>query len=67
MISGQKWKNLRVKLTPTFTSGKMKMMYPIMEGCARHFTAALENELADKDVGSIMRRKAQRCMFFSGC
>ena len=47
-IEGEAWKNMRTKLTPAFTSGKMKLMYRLMEACSEEFEKALRN-IADQN------------------
>lgn len=34
-IGGEKWRSLRFKLSPTFSSGKLKGMFPIMRDCGK--------------------------------
>lgn len=36
-IGGQKWRDWRSKLSPVFSSGKLKTMFPIMRDCGRDF------------------------------
>lgn len=48
-LPGKKWRNLRIKLTPTFTSGKIKQMFTIMKMCGDEFMKNLENVAQTED------------------
>ncbi|KAF7277798.1 hypothetical protein GWI33_009216 [Rhynchophorus ferrugineus] len=50
-IEEQSWKLLRQKLTPTFTSGKMKMMFKSIVDCSDNMIKFLEKKSdADEDI-----------------
>lgn len=58
-MEGKEWKDMRSKLTPTFSSGKMKMMYTLIEQCAQQLKnhldpVAKKNE--EVDIKEVMSR-----------
>ncbi|KAL0100762.1 hypothetical protein PUN28_019264 [Cardiocondyla obscurior] len=57
-LHGEKWRNVRTLLSPSFTSSKMKMMFTLMSECAADFAKFLsalpadESEIDTKDAFS---------------
>lgn len=47
-LQGHKWKSLRAKLTPTFTSGKLKNMFTSLEFAGKSMQTYLNSELPEK-------------------
>ncbi|KAI5747207.1 hypothetical protein M8J77_012306 [Diaphorina citri] len=46
-LEGHYWKGLRQKLTPTFSSGKLKFMFETMKACSEDLTVYLERNLRE--------------------
>ncbi|VEN42421.1 unnamed protein product [Callosobruchus maculatus] len=57
-LEGPRWKRDRAKLSPTFTSGKMKMMFQLIVSCTDELTKVLdETSLKNPvDIKDIMSR-----------
>ncbi|XP_043286854.1 cytochrome P450 6k1-like [Venturia canescens] len=50
LLGGTKWRNLRVKLTPTFTSGKMKQMFTTVVETGEKLSDYLKPLAAKREV-----------------
>lgn len=55
-VDGKRWKIMRQKLTPTYSSGKMKFMFPTIVEVGRKLSETLE-KIAYKEEGTIVEVK----------
>jgi cytochrome P450 family 6 len=46
-VRGLRWRQLRVNLTPVFTSGKMKTMFYLVDLCCKDLVDHLDTETAE--------------------
>ncbi|XP_049291116.1 probable cytochrome P450 6a13 [Anopheles funestus] len=68
-VEGAKWKSIRSKLSPTFTSGRMKGMFPILMEVSKNFTQFLRTEVGDAGGEVDMKDCCARMMIdnIGGC
>lgn len=59
-LTGQKWRDFRVKLSPTFTSGKLRWMFPVMKQSSEVFVDFIQKGLDRNEpvfgFGELFRR-----------
>ncbi|XP_065367004.1 uncharacterized protein LOC135959837 [Calliphora vicina] len=49
-LEGNKWRHMRNKLSPTFTSGKMKTMFPIIINISEEFVKVFDKAVDDSEI-----------------
>lgn len=56
-LDGKRWKEMRQKLSPTFTSGKMKFMFPTVIKVSEELLKVMLEEVSAKSGGNIIEIK----------
>lgn len=58
-LTGERWRNMRTKLSPTFSPGKLKKMFPLVQEVADEFADAISDDLRSSnevDVAYLVKR-----------
>lgn len=63
MARGSKWRSLRNHLSPTFTSGKMKMMFHLVQEKAEMLVEQMDKNISDKGEGTTMDLKEYLALY----
>lgn len=58
-LGGKKWANLRAKLSPTFTSGKLKAMFPTLIACGDPLKRFMDNASENEETIEVREIMAQ--------
>lgn len=59
-IGGNKWRKLRTKLSPTFTSGKIKVMFPTVMHIAQDFADSVKVIVEENPSGFMIKNLTSR-------
>ncbi|XP_022229025.2 cytochrome P450 6a2 [Drosophila obscura] len=62
-LDGKRWKQLRQRLSPTFTSGKMKIMFPTVIKVSEEFATVMEEQVPSSQGGAIVEIKEMMARF----
>ena len=49
-LIGSPWRDMRAKLSPSFTSGRMKMYFPMIMDVVKELLSILDKKAANKEV-----------------
>ncbi|CAG9108386.1 unnamed protein product [Plutella xylostella] len=60
-LSGSRWKLMRQKMTPLFTSAKLKNMHYIIDKCAQDYIVYLKEHFDDKDANAFETLSIYSC------
>lgn len=68
LLNGDTWRAIRAKLSPSFASGKLKQMFPILKDIADEMIKVVDGNLLEKDnleLKDLIARSVLQIKFYS--